>query len=204
MTESRSQKYLLAIYLPQQLNSCAAKHLSFESMDHGITGKERTLSKSLSDHNLSAYFILKPNCGLIRHCTGPHTHTHQRLAKLSRRASTALNSTRSQKMSNERGGCGQGTLSQSPAKVSAIIITVCTQSGCVLSYSLSQSSEETGEFGTDFPRGQDSPNIQYQHSSNPLIMFSLEGQDKTQARKERRHGNINGRCSDRAGVIFDH
>lgn len=53
-------------------------------------------------------------------------------------------------MNNERKGSGQGTLSPSQAKVSAIIITVCTQSGCVLSYSLSQSSEETREFGTTF------------------------------------------------------
>lgn len=53
-------------------------------------------------------------------------------------------------MNNERKRSGQGTLSQSLAKVSAIIITVCTQSGCVLSYSLSQSSEETREFGTIF------------------------------------------------------
>lgn len=67
---------------------------------------------------------------------------------------------------------------RSLAKVSAIIITVCTQSGYVLSYSLSQSSEETREFGTVCPRGQDSSNIQYQHSSNPLIIFSLERQDK--------------------------
>lgn len=41
--------------------------------------------------------------------------------------------------------------SRSLAKVSVIIIIVCTQSGCVFSYSLSQSSEETREFGTDFP-----------------------------------------------------
>lgn len=61
------------------------------------------------------------------------------------------NSTQMLKMSNEQGGCGQGTLSQSPAKVSAIIITVCAQSGRVLSYSLSQSSEETREFGTNVP-----------------------------------------------------
>lgn len=82
-------------------------------------------------------------------------------------------------MNNEYRGSGQGTLSQSLAKVSAIIITVCTQSGYVLSYSLSQSSEETREFGTICPRGQDSPNIQYQHSSKALIIFLLEEQDKT-------------------------
>lgn len=86
-------------------------------------------------------------------------------------------------MSNERKSSGQGTLSQSPAKVSAIIITVCTQSDCVLSYSLSQSSEETREFGTDSPRGQDSPNIQYQHSSKPSLYFHWR--DKTR----HRHGN---------------
>lgn len=47
-------------------------------------------------------------------------------------------------------GSGQRTLSSSRAKVWAIIITVCTQSVCVLSYSLSQSSEETREFGQTF------------------------------------------------------
>lgn len=109
---------------------------------------------------------------------GPHTSILQNSCKqlLHLHMST-------EKMSNESEVSGQGTLSQSPAKVSAIIITVCTQSGCVLSYSLSQSSEETREFGTDFPRGQDSPNIQYQHSSNPSLYFHWR--DKTR----HRHGN---------------
>lgn len=87
-------------------------------------------------------------------------------------------------MNNERKGSGQGMLSQSLAKVSAIIITVCTHPGCVLSYSLSQSSEETREFGTDVSRRRDSPNIQCKHSSKPLIIFSLDGQDTGTRREE--------------------
>lgn len=75
--------------------------------------------------------------------------------------------------------------SPSLAKVSAIIITVCAQSGCVLSYSLSQSSEETREFGTDSARGQDNLNIQHLHVWYPLVIFSLEGQDEMQAQKQK-------------------
>lgn len=88
----------------------------------------------------------------------PHTSI---FAKLLANSFCSSSSTQMLNMSNEQGGCSQSTLSQSSAKVSAIIITVCTQSGCVPSYSLSQSSGETRKFGTDFPRGQDSPNIRY-------------------------------------------
>lgn len=114
------------------------------------------------------------------------THTQASCKKKKKKApaNSFYRSTQVVKMNNEHRDCGQGTLSQSLAKVSAIIITVCTQSGCVLSYSLSQSSEETREFGTVFSRGQDSPNIQYQHSFKPSLYFHWR--DKTSYRHGRR------------------
>lgn len=141
--------------------------------------------------------LLKSNFGLIRQCAA---HTAASCKTLANRLSCP-NATRALKMNNEHKGPGQGTLSQSLAKVSAIIITVCTQSGCVLSYSLSQSSEETGEFGTDFPRGQDSPNIQYQHSFNRSLYFLWR--DETKAWEGKRQRN-NGCCSDHAAVSSGH
>lgn len=116
--------------------------------------------------------LLKSNFGLIRQCCSPHASISCKTL-----ANSFYSSTGALKMNNEHTGSGQGTLSPSTAKVSTIIITVCTQSGRVLSYSLSQSSEETREFGTDFPPGQDSPNIQYQHSSKPSLYFHWR--DKT-------------------------
>lgn len=141
--------------------------------------------------------LSKSNFGLIRPCSAHTPASCKTLANSSYRS----NATSAVKMNNERKGPGQSTLSGSLAKVSAIIITVCTQSGCVLSYSLSQSSEETREFGTDFPGGQDSPNIQYQHSSNPSLYFHWR--DETQTRGGERRLN-RGCCSDHTAVISGH
>lgn len=88
-------------------------------------------------------------------------------------------------MNNELKGSGQGMLALSIAgqglsdhhyRLHSVGLV------CVLSYSLSQSSEETREFGTDFPRGRDSPNIQYQHSCNPSLCFHLR--DKAEKGRE--------------------
>lgn len=145
--------------------------------------------------------LFQSNFELIRHSKAHTPASCKTPANSFYSTNAVVLATRALKMSNERKGSGQGTLSHSLAKVSAIIITVCTQSGCVLSYSLSQSSEETREFGTDFPRGQDSPNIQYQHSSNPSLYFHWR--DKTQARGGKRCRD-NGCCSDRAAVTSGH
>lgn len=75
--------------------------------------------------------LLKSNFGLIRHCTAHTPASCKTLAN----SFYSFTATRALEMNNERKGSGQGMLSQSLAKVSAIIITVCTQSGCVLSYS---------------------------------------------------------------------
>lgn len=152
-----------------------ARLLNFKSLDQGITGNTCTVSKIQFDHFLLECFI-KVYFWINKALCGPHTSILQNNF-------CSSNSTQVLKMNNEWGGSGQGTLSQSLAKVWAIIITVCTQSGCVLSYSLSQSSEETREFGTDFPRGQDNPNIQYLHACNPSLYFHWR--DKTRCR----HGN---------------
>lgn len=121
--------------------------------------------------------LLESNFGLIRRCMG---HTHQYLAQLLLQLQT-LHEPWKWAMSMKDMASAH---SRSPAKVQEIIITVCAQSDCVLSYSLSQSSEETREFGTSFPRGQDSPNIQCQHSSKPSLYFHWR--DRTRCRHGQR------------------
>lgn len=135
--------------------------------------------------------LLNSNFELIMYCMA-HTPA----------SCKSSNSTQVLEMNNECSGSGQGTLSQSLAKVSVIIIIVCTQSGCVLSYSLSQSSEETREFGTDFPRGQDNPNIQYLHACNHSLYFHWW--EKTRSRHRNRGECINGCCSDHVAIISGH
>lgn len=98
----------------------------------------------------------------------PHTSILQNSCNSS---STIERSTSSENEQWVKTGSRQGTLSQSAAKVWAIIITVCPPSGCVLSYSLSQSSRGTREFGRNSPRGQDRPNIQDPHLSSLLSCF---------------------------------
>lgn len=176
VTESRSQKYLLANSPLPETQSEILTLPDCSTLNHWIVALRerhahvpRCFLTTICQH-----ILLKSNFRLIRHCMGHTPASCKTLAN-------SFYSSTWKKMSNESEVSGQGTLSQSPAKVSAIIITVCTQSGCVLSYSLSQSSEETREFGTDFPRGQDSPNIQYQHSSNPSLCFHW--------RDETRHRN---------------
>lgn len=156
------------------LHDCSALNLWIMALQ-----ERRAISKMPCDHFYQSK-SLKSNFGWLKCCMAHTPASCKTLANCFNSFSSAL------KVSN---GCGgQGTLSHSPAKVSAIIITVCTQSGGVLSYRLSQFSEETREFGTNFPWGQDSPNIQYQHSSNPSLYFHCR--DKTRQRHGKRGDTI--------------
>lgn len=145
VTKSRSQTYLPA-------------NLSLrETQSYIFVLPDKLNLKSLALRERRAHFpkcylttfrqrtLLKSNFGQIRHCKARTPASCKTLAN-----SFYSYATGALKMNNERKRSGQGTLCRSLAKVSAIIITVCTQSGCVLSYSLSQSSEETRVFGTTF------------------------------------------------------
>lgn len=91
--------------------------------------------------------------------------------------------TRTLRKSNVHRSCSQDTLTQSLAKVSAIIITVWIQSARVLSYRLSQSSEETRGIWhwLSLRTGQSKYTVS---TFLPPLIFSLEGQDKMQAHRQ--------------------
>lgn len=122
------------------------------------------------------YTLLKSNFGLIRHCAA---HTSKTLSN----SFYSSNSTQTMKVNNERKGSGQGMLSQSLAKVSAIIITVCTQSGCV---ELQPFAILWGNQGIWHRLSSRTGQSKYTVSTflQPLIIFSLDGQDTGMRREE--------------------
>lgn len=137
VTETSSEKYLLAPRL------CLTHGFIFKLPD------DFSSSRQVGGHygKRPARF---PTCSWPRLCL-PAPQKLERTNKALAWAHTA-------RRNNQQPGSGQAAAPppsppiRSLPKVSAIIITVCAHSGCVLSYSLSQSSEETREFGRVRPR----------------------------------------------------
>lgn len=133
-------------------------------------------------------------------CTA-HTHTHTSILQNSfKTASPVL------EMNNEREGSGQGMLAQSLAKVSAIIITVCTQSGCVCVLSYSIFAILWGNQGNLAPTILEDSFGQSKYTASaflepPSLYFHWRGQDT--GVRGGRDGN-NGCCSERTVVISGH
>lgn len=118
--------------------------------------------------------LLESNFGLLSRCTG---HTHQ--CTPCKSASTAPNSTWALKMSNEHRGCGQGTLSISGQGLGDHHYRLHSVRLCV---ELQPFAILWGNQGIWHQLSSRTGQSKYTVSTflQALIIFSLEGQDKTQ------------------------
>lgn len=143
--------------------------------------------------------LFKSNFRLIRRCTA-HTSTS---CKTLANSFYSSDSTRALKMNNERRGLGQGTLSECLGQgLSDHHYRLRSVRPCV---ELQPFAILWGNQGSWHRLSSRTGQSKYTESTflQPLIIFSLEGQDRTQAQEERRHHN-NGCCSDHAAVISGH